>query len=100
MTLHWSRGVKYAQMGLCPYAGPAVSQLEAATVFLEAHRGAVTLLTLDIGANDVLPCADARTGRINQPCIEVGVVRASRATCHTSWRRSGRRWAPACLSSP
>ena len=31
---------------------------------------AVTLLTLDIGANDVLPCADVRTGRINQPCVE------------------------------
>jgi lysophospholipase L1-like esterase len=56
--------------GLCPYAGPAVSQLEAAAAFLEAHRGAVTLITLDIGANDLLPCADVRTGSINQPCIE------------------------------
>ena len=74
--------------GLCPYAGPAASQLEAATAFLEAHRGAVTLLTLDIGANDVLPCADVRTGRINQPCVEGALTRLAR-TCPTSWRRSG-----------
>ena len=64
--------------GLCPYAGPAASQLEAATAFLEAHRGAVTLLTLDIGANDVLPCADVRTGRINQPCVEGALTRLAR----------------------
>jgi GDSL-like Lipase/Acylhydrolase family len=47
-------------------------------VFLEAHRGAVTLLTLDIGANDVLPCADVRTGRINQPCVEGALTRLAR----------------------
>jgi lysophospholipase L1-like esterase len=64
--------------GLCPYAGPAVSQLEAAVAFLETHRGAVTLLTLDIGANDVLPCADVRTGRINQPCVEGALTRLAR----------------------
>ena len=64
--------------GLCPYAGPAMSQLEAATAFLEAHRGAVTLITLDIGANDVLPCANVRTGRINQPCVEVALTSLAR----------------------
>jgi lysophospholipase L1-like esterase len=64
--------------GLCPYAGPAASQLEAATAFLEAHRGAVTLLTLDIGANDVLPCADLRTGHINPPCVEAALTRLAR----------------------
>jgi lysophospholipase L1-like esterase len=55
--------------GLCPYAAPAGSQLEAAAAFLEAHRGAVTLVTLDIGANDLLPCANVTTGALNQPCI-------------------------------
>jgi len=55
-----------------------VSQLEAAAAFLEAHRGAVTLMTLDIGANDVLPCADVRTGRINQSCVEVALTRLAR----------------------
>jgi lysophospholipase L1-like esterase len=37
------------------------------------------LVTLDIGANDVLPCADVRTGAINQPCI---------ATAFTGLRRN------------
>ena len=48
--------------GLCTYSAPAVSQLEEAAAFLEAHRGAVTLVTIDIGANDLLPCTDVRTG--------------------------------------
>jgi hypothetical protein len=65
-------------LGLCPYAGPAASQLEAAVAFLETHRDKVMLLTLDIGANNVLPCADVRTGRLNQPCIEDALTRLAR----------------------
>ena len=34
----------------------AASQLQAAEVYLERHRGEVRLVTLDIGANDVLAC--------------------------------------------
>jgi lysophospholipase L1-like esterase len=53
----------------CPY--PAGSQLDQAIAFLHDHRGHVSLITLDIGANDrpscftdpvhalVLPCATA-----------------------------------------
>jgi lysophospholipase L1-like esterase len=36
--------------GLCPY--PYGSQLAEAVVFLRLHRGAVALVTIDIGAND------------------------------------------------
>jgi lysophospholipase L1-like esterase len=43
--------------GLCPY--PEGTQLAAATAFLAAHPGAVRLVTLDIGANNVLGCAGA-----------------------------------------
>lgn len=32
------------------------SQLQAAVAFLRAHRGHVNPVTLDIGANDILPC--------------------------------------------
>lgn len=40
--------------GMCGYA--AGSQLAAATAFLRAHRGHVSLVTLDIGANDAKGC--------------------------------------------
>jgi lysophospholipase L1-like esterase len=40
--------------GLCRYRGG--SQLAAAVSFLRAHRGRVTLITLDIGANDPDSC--------------------------------------------
>jgi lysophospholipase L1-like esterase len=43
--------------GLCRY--PEGTQLAAATAFLAAHPGAVPLVTLDIGANNVLACAGA-----------------------------------------
>jgi len=36
--------------GICHYQGG--SQLAAAVTFLQAHRGRVLLVTLDIGAND------------------------------------------------
>jgi lysophospholipase L1-like esterase len=40
--------------GICRYAGG--SQLAAAVDFLQAHRGRVLLVTLDIGANDPEDC--------------------------------------------
>ncbi|MGA8015720.1 MAG: SGNH/GDSL hydrolase family protein [Candidatus Dormiibacterota bacterium] len=41
----------------CPeYASPASSQLSAALAFLEKHPGQVSLVTIDIGANDVDGC--------------------------------------------
>lgn len=40
--------------GICRYAGG--SQLAAADAFLSAHRGQVSLVTLDIGANDPEVC--------------------------------------------
>ena len=40
--------------GICPY--PGGSQLAAAVRFLRSHRGQVSLITLDIGANDPGSC--------------------------------------------
>lgn len=45
-----------AAFPFCNYGGPGVSQLDAAVDFLESHRGEVALITIDMGANDVLPC--------------------------------------------
>ncbi len=41
--------------GICHY--PGGSQLKAAVAFLQAHRGRVLLVTIDIGANDPEHCA-------------------------------------------
>ena len=51
--------------GLCQY--PHRSQLDEAVAFLHAHREAVALVTLDIGANDVQACGSL-TG-IDQDCV-------------------------------
>jgi lysophospholipase L1-like esterase len=45
--------------GICTY--PAGPQINAAEAFLAAHPGQVALITIDIGGNDVLPCASAPT---------------------------------------
>jgi lysophospholipase L1-like esterase len=45
--------------GICRY--PQGSQLGAAEAFLASHQGAVGLITIDIGGNDVLPCASSPT---------------------------------------
>lgn len=53
--------------GICGYKGdslvsfttPAGNQLAAAVTFLKEHAGHVPLVTVVIGANDVLPCAVA-----------------------------------------
>ncbi len=51
--------------GTCAY--PKRSQLAEAVAFLHAHRQFVALVTLDIGADDVLPCAAGNT--IDQVCL-------------------------------
>jgi lysophospholipase L1-like esterase len=53
-----------------PAGGP--SQLTVAEQFLRDHRGQVTYLTLDIGANDVDGCAPA--GSIDLQCVAQGVA--------------------------
>jgi lysophospholipase L1-like esterase len=54
----------------CDY--PQGSQLAAALAFLRAHRGAVGLVTVDIGANDVDGCAAG--GVISQTCVASGIA--------------------------
>jgi lysophospholipase L1-like esterase len=53
--------------GICRY--PGGSQLAAADAFLRAHRGHVTLVTLDIGANDPQDCTDSTGFGIVSSCI-------------------------------
>lgn len=53
----------------------ASSQLGAATSYLEAHKGTVALVTLDLGANDVDSCASS--GRISLSCVQSGEARVS-----------------------
>jgi lysophospholipase L1-like esterase len=53
--------------GRCPYRSG--SQLGEATAFLAAHRASTVLVTLDIGANDLLGCADRGTGAIDMACV-------------------------------
>ncbi|HVT71156.1 MAG TPA: SGNH/GDSL hydrolase family protein, partial [Trebonia sp.] len=52
---------------LCHY--PGGSQLAAAESFLRARRGHITLVTLDIGANDLEWCADQAGARRLAPCL-------------------------------
>jgi lysophospholipase L1-like esterase len=56
--------------GICSYDG-ATSQLAAAVAFLRAHRGQVTTVTLDIGANDVDGCFSA--GGVDTSCVLKGL---------------------------
>ncbi len=56
----------------CTY--PAGSQLRAALAFIRAHRAAVVLITIDIGANNVDGCAAG--GVINQTCVTSGLAAA------------------------
>ncbi|MFF9808433.1 SGNH/GDSL hydrolase family protein [Streptomyces coeruleorubidus] len=53
--------------GVCSYPD-AKSQLDAAVKALTEHRGHVGYLTIDIGANDILACADPTTGAVDQTC--------------------------------
>jgi lysophospholipase L1-like esterase len=52
--------------GICRYAGG--SQLAAATAFLTAHRGDVSLVTIDIGANDPEDCGSLGSLRAITGC--------------------------------
>jgi lysophospholipase L1-like esterase len=63
------------QGGICSYSG-AASQLEAAVAFLRAHRGAVRYLTIDIGANDIDPCA--ASGGIDLACARTSLLTIGR----------------------
>jgi lysophospholipase L1-like esterase len=54
------------------YPVGGTSQLDAAEQFLRDHRGQVTYLTLDIGANDVVGCASG--GSIDPACVTKGVL--------------------------
>jgi lysophospholipase L1-like esterase len=54
------------------YPDAAHSQLATAEQFLRDHAGAVSYLTLDIGANDVDGCAPG--GSIDLPCVAQGTA--------------------------
>jgi len=56
----------------CTY--PAGSQLAQAVAFIRAHRSAVVLITIDIGANNVDSCAAG--GTINLSCVASGFAAA------------------------
>lgn len=51
--------------GICSYPTPFPSQLAAAVAFLQANAKKVSPVTLDIGANDVLPDIDPITCTVN-----------------------------------
>src|SRR5215469_10561179 len=53
--------------GTCRYGGR--SQLAAAVSFLRAHRSHVSLITLDIGANDPNPCVTHPSPIKVMPCL-------------------------------
>lgn len=64
-SLPWEgRGERY----FCSY--PHGSQLADAVSFLRAHRPFVSLVTIDIGANDVLLCV----ARLDQACLADGLA--------------------------
>lgn len=52
--------------GICTYR--TGSQLKQAVAFLKSHPRRVQLVTIDIGANDITPCA--RGGVIDDACIQ------------------------------
>jgi lysophospholipase L1-like esterase len=56
-----------AHGGLCHY--PGGSQLAAAESFLRAHRGHVSLVTIDIGANDLEWCEGQASVEQLGPCL-------------------------------
>ncbi len=58
---------------ICSY--PEGSQLAAAEAFLKEHQGHISLVTLDLGANDVDKCAEGSS--IDMDCITKGLARVS-----------------------
>jgi lysophospholipase L1-like esterase len=63
------------QGGICTYTD-AASQLDAAVTFLRTHQGSVKYLTIDIGANDIDPCA--ASGVIDQTCVQESLATIGR----------------------
>jgi lysophospholipase L1-like esterase len=60
----------YHDGDLVSYSADTGSQLGAAAAFLAGHRGHVPLITIDIGANDVLSClGQGTTAQINA-CVQ------------------------------
>ena len=59
-------GCPYALYHKYPYAGP---QLAAALTFIHQHPGQVSPVTIDIGANDVLPLIDPSTCAVPAPDV-------------------------------
>jgi lysophospholipase L1-like esterase len=57
-----------------PCAYPQGSQLAAALAFVNAHRGQVKLITVDIGANNVDNCVTGAA--ISETCVEAGFAAA------------------------
>lgn len=60
--------------GICSY--PGGSQLAAAIAFLHAHRGRVSLVTIDIGANDPNGCASQPNLASAAACVRAAVPTA------------------------
>jgi lysophospholipase L1-like esterase len=54
--------------GICGYSQG--SQLAAAVSFLQAHPGQVSLITIDIGANDLNPCVALTSLSAVEACVE------------------------------
>ncbi|WP_305093714.1 SGNH/GDSL hydrolase family protein [Prescottella sp. R16] len=66
--------------GKCAYPG-AASQLDAATKFLEEHRGKVEYVTENIGANDVYHCLSGGAGSLGSSGVpDVGCITQALAT--------------------
>src|SRR4029453_6947131 len=57
--------------GICAY-DHAAAQLDAAARFLPAHDNHVSLVTLDIGANNIDQCVSG--GTLNQQCVSDGLA--------------------------
>jgi lysophospholipase L1-like esterase len=55
-----------------PCSYPAGSQLAEALLFLQTHR--VQLITIDIGADDLLQCFDLQSAHVDQGCISTALL--------------------------
>lgn len=77
--------------GICHYQGG--SQLAAAIRFLHAHRGRISLVTIDIGANDPDSCLTQLPVSKLASCVGRTIPRATRnlTTILTRLRRAGPR---------
>jgi len=55
--------------GVCDY-GAAGTQFQAAYNFIQENLGKIALITIDLGANDLLACVDPMTQQIDLACVE------------------------------